>query len=1022
MSSTPPKKYYKVAVLLFEGVDILDFTAPMEVFTHTSHNRNPDNPDRVFQINTIARSRTVNAKKALTVQTDLLLEDAMQGLADFDIMVVPGGPPSLLNALVASNPPEVELIRSFATLPPKTPDEPRVLFSICTGAFLVGAAGLLTGVSVTTHHRAIEKLREFCIRVNGEGASPPEVSHKRYIDAGVLKVGSARLLTAAGVSSCLDASLYLVSQLTSLDMSAFISRVMEYDWKGQLSEQFQPFHESAACLLTGPSTAAEAFNVILDLTVTQTPSKVLGSTLGANPQNAAISYSGEPQEHNLLGSYETKAPNVETSEIAASSSSSEAPEDLAEEHRRNEASLQQPLSEVDRHEQPAASDNTQSGLDIPPVTVSTPQSSDNPLVESKEAVPVTFKDEGKGTKDDPSHLLAEALETTNGEENSPISEDEATAIAVLKVIERYGVNFEKTGESWQGLTSFIPTVVEQVKKREAVRMILPAFPFKSPNARDKVLGVMPDLGEELALYHLNGLCENIGRVYEPDILGVPDETVWEYGEALRRMAVEKELHHVKFIRLFELLEHPWIPLTSAEQAKSYYLAHAQCLRRELMYRFEDRSFDADAAIRSDNDTCLTYRGYIKFLTKDLAPQMDTQYTSKKARAAHIAQIARSMIVRGKMFAAAIKANRADYVRLSIHESNGARKLSISLVPQVRGVLGYTPWHSSIAVDADGTLRAVHAEDVRETHELVYKNGQPYYFREKSKLFDWVEDGLRVKFEPLYPCGLIIRPSDIDDSRPPPSISHLPMHKVRQLSTGLSPVVLRGFRETLKEELYVQKASELGTILPWSFGIIQKVRDAGRTDKLGNNVTSNEAMPMHYDGMFKFEEETDSVTGEVKRVQKPPGYQFFTCPATAPKGSGYTLFASSRLFFRYLPLPWTTERLQKVTWGMDNDGFWDAKLKNLPLVVPHPVTGLPCMRWHQPWDSTKTKFSTCAVTIENDEQELASVVDDLTYDYRVCLRFSWEQGDLLVSDNTAMLHTRTGYKTNCERELWRIHFD
>ncbi|KAF4268719.1 hypothetical protein LV155_005513 [Aspergillus fumigatus] len=936
MSSTPPKKYYKVAVLLFEGVDILDFTAPMEVFTHTSHNRNPDSPDRVFQINTIARSRTVNAKKALTVQTDLLLEDAMQGLADFDIMVVPGGPPSLLNALVASNPPEVELIRSFATLPPKTPDEPRVLFSICTGAFLVGAAGLLTGVSVTTHHRAIEKLREFCIRVNGEGASPPEVSHKRYIDAGVLKVGSARLLTAAG--------------------------------------------------------------------------------------NAAISYSGEPQEHNLLGSYETKAPNVETSEIAASSSSSEAPEDLAEEHRRNEASLQQPLSEVDRHEQPAASDNTQSGLDIPPVTVSTPQSSDNPLVESKEAVPVTFKDEGKGTKDDPSHLLAEALETTNGEENSPISEDEATAIAVLKVIERYGVNFEKTGESWQGLTSFIPTVVEQVKKREAVRMILPAFPFKSPNARDKVLGVMPDLGEELALYHLNGLCENIGRVYEPDILGVPDETVWEYGEALRRMAVEKELHHVKFIRLFELLEHPWIPLTSAEQAKSYYLAHAQCLRRELMYRFEDRSFDADAAIRSDNDTCLTYRGYIKFLTKDLAPQMDTQYTSKKARAAHIAQIARSMIVRGKMFAAAIKANRADYVRLSIHESNGARKLSISLVPQVRGVLGYTPWHSSIAVDADGTLRAVHAEDVRETHELVYKNGQPYYFREKSKLFDWVEDGLRVKFEPLYPCGLIIRPSDIDDSRPPPSISHLPMHKVRQLSTGLSPVVLRGFRETLKEELYVQKASELGTILPWSFGIIQKVRDAGRTDKLGNNVTSNEAMPMHYDGMFKFEEETDSVTGEVKRVQKPPGYQFFTCPATAPKGSGYTLFASSRLFFRYLPLPWTTERLQKVTWGMDNDGFWDAKLKNLPLVVPHPVTGLPCMRWHQPWDSTKTKFSTCAVTIENDEQELASVVDDLTYDYRVCLRFSWEQGDLLVSDNTAMLHTRTGYKTNCERELWRIHFD
>jgi hypothetical protein len=234
-----------------------------------------------------------------------------------------------------------------------------------------------------------------------------------------------------------------------------------------------------------------------------------------NPQDAAVLYSGEPQENDLLGSYGTKAPNVETTEIAASSSSSEAAEDLTEEHHRNESFLLQPLSEVDQHEQPAANGNTGSELDIPPVTVSTPESSDNPVVEAKEAIPVTFKHEGKETKDDTSYLLAEALETTNGEENSPISEDKATAIAVLKVIESYGVNFEKTGESWQGLTSFIPTVVEQVKKREPVRMILPAFPFKSPNARDKVLGVMPDLGEELALYHLNSLCENIGRVYEP---------------------------------------------------------------------------------------------------------------------------------------------------------------------------------------------------------------------------------------------------------------------------------------------------------------------------------------------------------------------------------------------------------------------------------------------------------------------------------------------------------------------------
>lgn len=514
----------------------------------------------------------------------------------------------------------------------------------------------------------------------------------------------------------------------------------------------------------------------------------------------------------------------------------------------------------------------------------------------------------------------------------------------------------------------------------------------------------------------------VSNQYPPDILGVPDETVWDYGEALRQMAVEKELHHIKFIRLFELMEHPWFKSSSPEAAKAFYLAHASCLRRELMFVYGDPTFDPDEAIKTDNDTCLTYRGYIKFLTKDLAHQDETLSLSKRARQTQIAHIARQMIVRGKMFAAAIRANRKDYVRLSIHDSAGEKKLSVSLIPQKRGALGYTPWHASVAVGLDGSYRTVHAEDVRETHDLIYKNGRPYYFREKSEIFDWGKEGVSVKFEHLYPCGLIIRPGDIDNVNAPPSIREIPMRKVRHISNGMSPVILRGFSDTLDEDLYVKAATDMGEVQPWTFGIMQKVRDAGTKHKMGNNVTSNEAMPMHFDGMFKWEDVTDPETGEKKKVQRAPGYQFFTCPATAPKGSGYTLFASSRQFFRFLPLPWTVERFENVKWGMTNDGFWDAQLKNLPLVVKHAVTGQPCLRWHQPWDSTKTRFSTCDVTIENDEQSIKGVVDQILYDHRVCLRFSWDKGDMLVNDNTAMLHTRTSYISECDRELWRIHLD
>ena len=154
----------------------------------------------------------------------------------------------------------------------------------------------------------------------------------------------------------------------------------------------------------------------------------------------------------------------------------------------------------------------------------------------------------------------------------------------------------------------------------------------------------------------------------------------------------------------------------------------------------------------------------------------------------------------------------------------------------------------------------------------------------------------------------------------------------------------------------------------------------------------------------------------------PRFQFFTSVTTAPKGTGYTLFAASRLFWQYLPAPYTLERLEAVKWRMDNNGFWDAKIKDLPLVVRHPKTKAPCVRWHQPWDASKTKFSTCEVTIENDSQDIVGLVDRMLYDRRVCLWFSWEQGDILLSDNTAMLHTRSSFDGSCERELWRIHFD
>ncbi|KAL4926432.1 Pyoverdine/dityrosine biosynthesis protein-domain-containing protein [Aspergillus undulatus] len=516
-----------------------------------------------------------------------------------------------------------------------------------------------------------------------------------------------------------------------------------------------------------------------------------------------------------------------------------------------------------------------------------------------------------------------------------------------------------------------------------------------------------------------GTSRNTLIVYA-DLLGVPDEVVWDYGEALRQIAIDQKLHHLRFIRLADLLEHDQCPNNDPESAKAFYLTHASCFRRELILRFSDPTFEPRAAIRSDMDVCSTYRGYIRFLTKDLAHRFTSQ--SKRAREAAITPIARAMLSRGQVFAAAIRSQRGSYVRLSIHPSKNSRKLSIPLIPngQTTGI-GHTPWHSCIAVGADGSYRATHADRVRDTHDLIYKGGHAYCFRERSELFDWKDDGLEVTFEHLYPCGLIIRPV-VNDDQEAPSIRRIPMRKVRKLSANMSPVILRGFGDTHTEKIFIETAAELGRIAAWSEDSIVKVRDSGRQDRQNNNVKSNEAMPMHFDGMFRFKHEVDPVTGQEVRVQDIPRYQFFTCQAAAAEDDGFTLFASSRLFMRYLPEPWTVERLEKVTWSMENDGFRDAKVYNLPLVIKHPDTGQPSLRWHQPWGPEDTKFSTCDVTIDNDDVSLIALVDRLTYDYRVCKRFSWKVGDALVSDNISMLHTRTSFQTECNRELWRIHCD
>ncbi|KYK61109.1 pyoverdine/dityrosine biosynthesis protein [Drechmeria coniospora] len=609
-----------------------------------------------------------------------------------------------------------------------------------------------------------------------------------------------------------------------------------------------------------------------------------------------------------------------------------------------------------------------------------------------------------------------------------------TASKILHIIDRY--RMKKTAgapvKADEGALRFLAVIYGHVRAGRAVPMCLPAFPFKSPNSSTKVLGKLPDRAEELALAHLNGLCLAISDVYAPgakltiisdglvynDLLGVPDKDVWNYGETLRALAAERGFACIEFSRLRDLVS---IPLPE-QLDEMTYVANASNFRRALLNTFSRPDWEWKVMSQVE-DVCLTYRGYIKFLETDLQdvyPINDERTKSRYKRG--IEYIAKEMMARGDAFASAVRQKYKDHVRLSIHPSTGAQKLSISPLPTE--TMYTTPWHCTIGYKLDGNvISGMRADfDNDESMELVHENGRPSFFREKSPLWSWGEDKGGISCEPIYPNGWILKPAKGANTM---KIDDIDATKVRALSEIASPIILRGFFNKPNEAAFTKKSSEFGEPLPWKFGLLLKVKDHGGDTQGLNNVLSREWMPFHFDGLFKTEKKTNE-RGDDVLVSTPPRFQFF-CGATAsPRDTGFTLFSSSTQIFKHLAAEYSVESLGRMTWSVETSSFDSTVLKDIPLIEAHPTTGKPCLRYHEPWPQSKTQFDATHVRIDGcDDMESAAIceaIDSALHDRRVAYYHVWEKGDLAVSDNILMMHTRSDFNSGSDRELWRIHFD
>ncbi|PGH06165.1 hypothetical protein GX51_02553 [Blastomyces parvus] len=388
----------------------------------------------------------------------------------------------------------------------------------------------------------------------------------------------------------------------------------------------------------------------------------------------------------------------------------------------------------------------------------------------------------------------------------PKTSDEVSN-AIVSILETYRMApKEHAHKPWEAKKKISRLVREYIELGEVIPMVLPAFPFKSPNKKFKVLGCLPDKGEEVALAHLNELCKLIQNEYTKggridivsdglmynDLLGISDKEVWAYGQALRKLAVDTGCSNISFVRLVHLLGEVEMgePLSEEE-----YLKDASWFRTQLYERNIPENFDVSTFISSDPDTTLTYRGYIKFLEKDLDHDngMDDASVSKRQIKKRHEATAKSMITRGRAFAIAIARRFDKSIRLSIHPSTESTKVSIAITPQKDGMM-MTPWHSSLVCAVDGSIRMAHAGSVPAlTHELIFEHGRPAYFREKSPLYDW--GSVDVEFRYTYPSGIIISPRNKSCKC---QLNRVDMRKVRVLAEFCSPVILRGWLETARQ--------------------------------------------------------------------------------------------------------------------------------------------------------------------------------------------------------------------------------
>lgn len=188
-TDTPGKEVKTMAFYLQDGVEVLDFAGPMEVFAYAG-----------YKIFTVSKTKDpIISQGILKILPDYDLSDA----PDADVLVFFGGNSGDAFA-------DKELINWV-----KNRKNVKYHFSVCTGAFMLAGSGILDGLKATTFHNSLDDLQQGFPKID-------VLREVRFVDNG-------KVITTAGISAGIDGALHMVAKLQGFAQAKRVAYIMEYD-------------------------------------------------------------------------------------------------------------------------------------------------------------------------------------------------------------------------------------------------------------------------------------------------------------------------------------------------------------------------------------------------------------------------------------------------------------------------------------------------------------------------------------------------------------------------------------------------------------------------------------------------------------------------------------------------------------------------------------------------------------------------------------------------------------------------